>query len=89
MNDASWVNDLKLRVGAGVTGNQAIEPYTTQGSVTSLFYPFSATNSPGSIPNTLFANQDIGWEKTTQYNLGIDFSLVKRRISGSLDVIHF
>ena len=86
MNDVSWVNDLKLRVGAGVTGNQAIEPYTTQGRVTSLFYPFSATNSPGSIFNTLFANPDIGWEKTTQFNLGVDFSLVKRRISGSLDV---
>jgi TonB-linked SusC/RagA family outer membrane protein len=83
---AGWVNDLKLRVGAGVTGNSAIAPYSTQGAVISLFYPFVAANAAGSIPNSIFANQDIGWEKTTQYNLGVDFSLFNRRVSGSVDV---
>ncbi|HTL07493.1 MAG TPA: TonB-dependent receptor [Chitinophagaceae bacterium] len=81
-----WVNDLKLRIGAGVTGNSAIAPYSTQGAVTSLFYPFVAANSAGSIPNSVFANQDLGWEKTKQYNLGIDFGLFNRRINGSIDV---
>ena len=81
-----WVNDLKLRIGAGVTGNSAIAPYSTQGAVISLFYPYSSTNAAGSIPNSTFANQDLGWEKTTQYNLGVDFSLLKRRVSGSIDV---
>jgi hypothetical protein len=80
------VNDLKLRVGAGVTGNSAIAPYSTQGAVISLFYPFVSANAAGSIPNSIFANQDIGWEKTTQYNLGVDFSLFNRRVSGSVDV---
>src|SRR6476620_2128451 len=84
--NVSWVNDLKLRVGAGVTGNSAIAPYSTQGAVTSLFYPYVSANAAGSIPNSIFANQDIGWEKTTQYNLGVDFSLFKRRVSGSIDV---
>jgi TonB-linked SusC/RagA family outer membrane protein len=84
--NASWVNDLKLRVGAGVTGNSAIAPYSTQGAVISLFYPFVAANAAGSIPNSIFANQDIGWEKTTQYNLGIDFSLFTRRVYGSIDL---
>ena len=32
------------------------------------------------------ANQELGWEKTTQYNLGVDFSIFKSRISGSIDV---
>lgn len=82
----NWVNDLKLRVGAGVTGNSAIAPYATQGPVTSLFYPFVASNAAGSIPNSILANQDLGWEKTTQYNLGLDFSLFNKRISGSFDV---
>lgn len=84
--NAGWVNDLKLRVGAGVTGNSAIAPYSTQGAVISLFYPFVAANAAGSIPNSIFANQDIGWEKTTQYNLGVDFSLFNRRVFGSVDV---
>ena len=82
----SWINDLKLRVGAGVTGNSAIAPYATQGPITSLFYPFVASNAAGSIPNSVLANQELGWEKTTQYNLGLDFALLNRRITGSIDV---
>ena len=35
--NVKWVNDLKLRVGAGVTGNSAVDAYKTQGAVTSLF----------------------------------------------------
>ncbi|MEO8405762.1 MAG: TonB-dependent receptor [Chitinophagaceae bacterium] len=84
--NASWVNDLKLRIGAGVTGNSAVRPYQTQGGITALFYPFSSTNTGGSIPSLALANQELGWEKTTQYNLGIDFQLFKARASGSVDV---
>jgi TonB-linked SusC/RagA family outer membrane protein len=84
--NVSWVNDLKLRVGAGITGNSAIAPYATQGAVASLFYPFYTTNSAGSIPSTILANQNLGWEKTTQYNFGVDFQLFKSRVSGSVDV---
>lgn len=81
-----WVDDLKMRLGAGVTGNSAINPYSTQGSITSLFYPFGGTNAAGSIPNAILANPELGWEKTTQYNAGIDFAILKRRITGSIDV---
>jgi TonB-linked SusC/RagA family outer membrane protein len=47
MKTISWVNDLKLRVGAGVTGNSAIEAYQTKGAITPLFYPFISTVQPG------------------------------------------
>ncbi|HMK17793.1 MAG TPA: TonB-dependent receptor [Chitinophagaceae bacterium] len=86
MNGLGWINDLKLRIGAGVTGNSAIAPYATQGPATSLFYPFYTSSTAGSIPNSTLANQELGWEKTTQYNIGVDFSLFKNRISGSVDV---
>lgn len=84
--NVKWMNDLKLRIGAGVTGNSAVTPYRTQGGVTSLFYPFYTSSSAGSIPSSVYANHDVGWEKTTQYNLGVDYSLFNRRISGSIDV---
>ncbi|MEY2916869.1 MAG: hypothetical protein RIS73_583, partial [Bacteroidota bacterium] len=84
--NVSWINDLKLRIGAGVTGNSAVAPYTTQGAVTSLFYPFYTTNTAGAIPSLEMANLNLGWEKTTQYNVGVDFSLFKSRILGSIDV---
>src|SRR6186713_457118 len=86
MNGVGWINDLKLRIGAGQTGNSAIAPYATQGPATSLFYPFYTSSTAGSIPNSVLANQELGWEKTTQYNIGVDFSLFKNRISGSVDV---
>ncbi len=79
------VDDLKLRIGAGITGNSAIAPYSTQGSVSALFYPYGGSNAAGSIPNATLANLNLGWEKTTQFNAGIDFSLFKRRVTGSID----
>ncbi len=84
--NVAWINDLKLRLGAGVTGNSAVPAYATQGAITSLFYPFYTTSVAGAIPSLEMANVDLGWEKTTQYNVGIDFNLFKSRISGSVDV---
>lgn len=84
--NVKWVNELKLRVGAGVTGNSAVDPYKTQGAITPLFYPFYTTSTAGAIPSLEMANLNLGWERTAQYNLGVDFSLFKSRISGSVDV---
>jgi hypothetical protein len=53
-----------LRIGAGVyRATLQLHHIQQKGAVTSLFYPFSSTNAPGSIPNSIFANQDIGWGK--------------------------
>jgi len=84
--NAAWINDLKLRIGAGVTGNSAVPPYATQGAITPLFYPFYTTSVAGAIPSLEMANLELGWEKTTQYNVGVDFNLFKSRISGSVDL---
>ena len=86
MKGITWVNDLKFRIGAGVTGNSAIDPYATKGAITPLFYPYATAITSGSLPSSVLANQSLGWEKTTQYNLGIDFSILNRRLSGTLDV---
>ena len=86
MTSVNWLDDLKLRVGAGVTGNSAVDAYTTKGAITPLFYPFVSTITAGSLPSSVFANPELGWEKTTQYNFGLDFSIFNRRISGVIDV---
>ncbi|HVG15966.1 MAG TPA: TonB-dependent receptor [Chitinophagaceae bacterium] len=86
MKTNTWINDVKLRIGAGVTGNSAVEAYKTKGAITPLFYPFGNSLSAGSLPSRVLPNQELGWEKTTQYNLGLDFSLLKRRVSGAIDV---
>lgn len=86
MRRVSWVNDLKLRVGGGVTGNSAIEAYATKGRTVPNFYPVGSNLNAASLPSTVFANQALDWEKTTQYNVGIDFTIFKRRISGVIDI---
>jgi TonB-linked SusC/RagA family outer membrane protein len=86
MKSVNWINDLKIRFGAGVTGNSAVDAYTTKGVITSLFYPFVNAITSGSLPSSALANQDLGWEKTTQYNLGLDFSMFNRRVSAVVDV---
>lgn len=94
MDDVDWIQNLKLRVGVGVTGNSSVAPYATKGDVNSIYLPFNGmsneqaytTNEPYYTANQVsMANPALGWEKTTQYNLGIDFSFLNNRISGSIE----
>ncbi|WP_170154454.1 TonB-dependent receptor [Mangrovibacterium diazotrophicum] len=85
MSGAAWVNQLKLRLGVGATGNAAIDPYETKGRLVAVFYPIGSTTTAGQYTDPTLANEDLGWEKTTQYNIGLDFSILNSRISGSLD----
>ena len=89
-----WISNLKLRLGVGVTGNAAVSPYDTKGDITSVYLPFNGmtdvlgytTNEPYYSGTQLtMANPDLGWEKTTQWNLGLDFGFLNSRIWGSLD----
>ena len=91
---ASWLSQLKLRVGYGVTGNYAISPYGTKGAVEALYYNWGTTDSEaGNVPSdpsaknpAKMANLKLGWEKTYQWNFGLDYGFLNGRINGSLDV---
>ncbi|ALI97834.1 SusC/RagA family TonB-linked outer membrane protein [Rufibacter tibetensis] len=83
------VSDLKLRVSYGITGNQEI------GNLLSLptLGATSATYNIGGSPITIvsperYANPDLKWEETAQFNIGTDFQLFKGRVYGSLDYYH-
>ncbi len=86
MQNVSFVNDLKFRIGVGVTGNSSIGPYQTLTFGVPYFYPNGGSVNAASLPTSQLGNPNLRWEKTTQYNAGIDFSILKRRISGSFDV---
>ena len=86
----SWINQLKLRVGYGVTGNSAVSPYQTAGSVTSTYanIPFGVGNITQNTTGTktnVMPNFELGWEKTASLNVGLDFSVLNNRISGSVE----
>jgi TonB-linked SusC/RagA family outer membrane protein len=93
LKNVRWVNQLKLRLGVGVTGNSAVDAYATKGAVATNFYHFGpiiasgmVTSDPSAANPVVMANQELSWEKTTQYNLGIDFTILKGRLSGTIDV---
>ena len=95
VKNIGWVSNLKLRLGVGVTGNSAVSPYATKGDITSIYLPFNGmenvlgytTNEPYYSGTQLtMANPELGWEKTTQWNFGIDYGFLNGRIFGSLDL---
>ena len=93
VKNLSWINQLKLRVGVGVTGNSSVSAYATKGGVSPNFYHFGSAVTSGMVASdpsasnpVVMANQELGWEKTAQYNLGLDFNLINGRISGTIDV---
>jgi TonB-linked SusC/RagA family outer membrane protein len=82
---SSVISGLKLRASWGVTGNSAINPYQTEGSLNRTTYNFGSGSAAGYVPGSI-PNPDLLWEKTTQVNFGVDFGFLRNRISGSLDV---
>ena len=94
LKNVTWVDQLKVRFGVGVTGNSAVSPYGTLGIINSYWQPFSTGNSQILVTNEPYysssqvqmPNKNLGWEKTTQWNLGIDFSFLKGRIGGTIDL---
>jgi TonB-linked SusC/RagA family outer membrane protein len=85
MQKVSAINDLKLRVSYGVSGNDRVNPYSTQATLNQTFYDFGGTVAPGYAPGQL-ANKDLAWETTREINFGLDFALLDGRISGAVDV---
>jgi TonB-linked SusC/RagA family outer membrane protein len=91
LQSVSVLNDLKLRVGYGSTGNASISPYSTAAAlnVDPLFYEFGVPGQEtpyfGYRPVAL-ASADLRWERTAQVNVGLDFGLFNNRIAGNIDV---
>lgn len=82
----SFINDLKLRAGYGVTGIAPRDPYQ---SLTTYDYrgnfPVGGQWVQGLVP-AQNPNPDLRWEKKAEYNLGLDFSLFDYRLAGSVDL---
>lgn len=85
MKDVSWLSNLKLRLSFGQTGNDNVSAYQTQGTISGAkYYSFGTSDVIGYVPNNL-RNLELGWERTTEYNIGLDFGFLDNRISGSVE----
>lgn len=90
VKNISFVNDVKIRVGWGKTGQQNITDAVGFYPSTPLFAVGSSSSQylvGSNLYSAIAYNPDLTWEKTTTYNLGLDFDLFKNSfISGTLDV---
>ena len=86
-NNIKGVTEAKLRITAGTTGNQEIGNYLSLAQMGSVNYSFGGTLYTGLAPTRL-ANPDLKWEKTNQYNVGLDLSLLDRKVNFVFDVYY-
>ena len=88
MKDVSSVQDIKLRASYGIVGSQAISPYATMGLMSATAYNFGTnSNFTGYWANDI-ATPELTWEKTKQFDLGLEFSLFDRRLNFSVDYFY-
>ena len=88
MSDKTWADDLKLRAGFGVTGNNLGSDLRSVAMLSNggtFWYNGQYVYTYGVSQNV---NPDLRWEKKYEYNLGFDFAFLKNRIYGSLDVYY-
>lgn len=84
MQNVKWVDDLKLRAGYGVTGNQdGLSPYKS-------LELYESYGTYGVDQKTAFrvsqnANPDLKWESTHMFNIGLDFALFHGRLGGTIE----
>lgn len=90
----SFFDNLKLRAGWGITGNQEIPSKITQPLFTSTVsgttsYPLTPTGPyPGGTTFSRLANPDIQWETSEQWNVGLDFGVFNNELTGTIDVFN-
>lgn len=85
LKQISWIDLLKLRAGWGKVGNQGVAPYQTQGLLSRTAYAWGSTAAYGYRPNTI-GNPDLKWETSATANIGLDFSFLRGKIQGSLEL---
>lgn len=89
MKNVKWIDNLKLRAGFGVTG---VIPSSSYNSLTlwTLGDPYFYDNGTWKqgLKVSQNPNPDLQWEKSTEFNVGLDWSVLDDRLSGTIDMYH-
>ena len=87
MKDISFVSNLKLRGGVGVSGNRNVSPYATLGALSAGYYNFGTGTNGQQLAYTVTSlpATNLGWQSTSQVDIGLEFGLLRNRISGKVD----
>ena len=85
MKNVTWMDELKLRAGFGMTGNQDFANYKSILRVEPTGYVYYNGAWSNSYAPSSNANPYLQWEKKSEWNVGLDFSLLKGRMGGTID----
>jgi TonB-linked SusC/RagA family outer membrane protein len=83
--NARSLSDLKLRVSYGLVGNNVVPPYGTQASLENTNYNFDGVTAYGFAPAAI-SNHLLGWEKSKEFDLGLNIGFLDNRITADIDV---
>ncbi|MEO6850567.1 MAG: SusC/RagA family TonB-linked outer membrane protein, partial [Mucilaginibacter sp.] len=86
MKGINWLNNLKLRGGYGVSGNRNVGAYATLGNFAPSAYNFGTSGGALAYTVSSLPNYTLHWQSTAQADIGLEFSVLNNRISGSIDV---
>jgi TonB-linked SusC/RagA family outer membrane protein len=86
LQNSNVISDLKLRASLGYTGNNNVQPYSTQQLLDQQTFYANGTNLVTGWESRNLANAGLTWEKTRELNFGFDFGFLSNRITGSVDV---
>ncbi|MFW6369716.1 MAG: TonB-dependent receptor [Bacteroidota bacterium] len=84
MENNKSINFLKIRASYGENGNQAVGPFNTLARMNTEPYLNGSSTVAGFIPGSL-ENNNLGWETTASFNLGIDYMILQERFQGSVN----
>ncbi len=86
MQNQHIIQDMKIRASYGIVGSQAIDPYETLGLMEMTQYSFGGSSKyTGYWPGAKISTPDLSWEKTNQFDIGLDFSVLDHRLRFSID----
>ncbi|MGM9780710.1 MAG: SusC/RagA family TonB-linked outer membrane protein [Candidatus Cryptobacteroides sp.] len=82
----SWMDDLKVRFSYGASGSDNINPSLWKETWKTEIITIDGVKYTSYVPGDMLSNPDLKWETTVSRNLGLDFSFLKSRIRGSVDM---
>ena len=85
MKEVTWLNELKLRAGYGVTGNQDFDNYRSLFLMSTNGHYYSNGRWYNTYVPASNANPNLGWEKKSEFNVGVDISVLDGRVGGTID----
>jgi TonB-linked SusC/RagA family outer membrane protein len=85
MSDLDLFQQLKIRTSFGITGNQDIGRYSTLGMLSATSYGWGTSSPYTGYWGNSFATPDVRWEKTYQYDIGADFSMMNGLLNFTFD----